>query len=168
MARGTPADHGDKEEILECPVLSRRVSLNLVATARLHSALREHLLQFLVGRVRGGEREDHAHHDREYRSSLQEVHVEVGLGLLHHVRGNVFHKRPIHVVLREHVRLERRVTLAALPQFFPCGVVHLTGDVDGRMGAMTRAAVKKAQLKVGLPADSYPTPELMQRLRGGR
>ena len=44
----------------------------------------------------------------------------------------------------------------------------LTGDVDGRMGAMTRAAVKKAQLKVGLPADSYPTPELMQRLRGGR
>jgi peptidoglycan hydrolase-like protein with peptidoglycan-binding domain len=33
---------------------------------------------------------------------------------------------------------------------------------------MTRAAVKKAQLKVGLPADSYPTPELMQRLRGGR
>jgi hypothetical protein len=44
----------------------------------------------------------------------------------------------------------------------------LTGDVDGRMGAMTRAAVKKAQLKVGLPADSYPTPELVQRLRGGR
>ena len=44
----------------------------------------------------------------------------------------------------------------------------LTGDADGRLGAMTRVAVKKAQLKVGLPADSYPTAELIERLRGGR
>lgn len=44
----------------------------------------------------------------------------------------------------------------------------LTGDADGRMGAMTRAAVKKAQLKAGLPADAYPTAELMERLRGRR
>src|SRR5581483_10517795 len=36
----------------------------------------------------------------------------------------------------------------------------LTGNADGRLGSMTRAAVKKAQLQVGLPADSYPTPEL--------
>ena len=44
----------------------------------------------------------------------------------------------------------------------------LTGEADGRIGAATRAAVKQAQIKVGLPADSYPTPELTQRLRGGR
>ncbi|HEY0566995.1 MAG TPA: lytic murein transglycosylase [Xanthobacteraceae bacterium] len=42
----------------------------------------------------------------------------------------------------------------------------LSGEADGRMGAHTRAAVKQAQLKVGLPADSYPTPELTERLRG--
>jgi len=42
----------------------------------------------------------------------------------------------------------------------------LTGDADGRMGSTTRAAVKQAQLKVGLPADSYPTLELIERLRG--
>jgi lytic murein transglycosylase len=41
------------------------------------------------------------------------------------------------------------------------------GEVDGKFGAGTRTAVKKAQIKVGLPADSYPTPELIERLRGG-
>ncbi|HEY6833250.1 MAG TPA: lytic murein transglycosylase [Pseudolabrys sp.] len=41
------------------------------------------------------------------------------------------------------------------------------GDPDGKVGAKTRAAIKKAQLKVGLPADSYPTTELLQRLGGG-
>lgn len=41
----------------------------------------------------------------------------------------------------------------------------LTGDVDGKIGAGTRAAVKAAQIKLGLPADSYPTPELLDRLR---
>ena len=39
------------------------------------------------------------------------------------------------------------------------------GEVDGKMGAMTRKAVKQAQLKVGLPADSYPTLALIDRLR---
>ena len=39
-------------------------------------------------------------------------------------------------------------------------------DVDGKIGAGTRAAVRKAQLKVGLPADSYPTAELIERLSG--
>jgi lytic murein transglycosylase len=38
-------------------------------------------------------------------------------------------------------------------------------DVDGKLGAGTRAAVKAAQIKLGLPADSYPTPELVERLR---
>jgi lytic murein transglycosylase len=39
------------------------------------------------------------------------------------------------------------------------------GEVDGKLGAGTRASVKAAQLKLGLPADSYPTPELVERLR---
>ncbi|MDO9411628.1 MAG: lytic murein transglycosylase [Pseudolabrys sp.] len=39
------------------------------------------------------------------------------------------------------------------------------GDVDGKVGAGTRAAIKKAQMKLGLPADSYPSLELIARLR---
>jgi lytic murein transglycosylase len=42
------------------------------------------------------------------------------------------------------------------------------GGIDGKVGSATREAVKKAQIKVGLPADSYPTAELIERLRGGR
>ena len=42
------------------------------------------------------------------------------------------------------------------------------GDVDGKVGSGTRAAVKKAQVKLGLPADSYPTVELIERLGGTR
>jgi lytic murein transglycosylase len=41
------------------------------------------------------------------------------------------------------------------------------GEVDGRLGAASRASVKAVQMKLGLPADSYPTPELLDRLRGG-
>jgi hypothetical protein len=41
------------------------------------------------------------------------------------------------------------------------------GKVDGIIGASTRAAVKQEQLKYGLPADSYPSPELLQKLRAG-
>jgi lytic murein transglycosylase len=44
----------------------------------------------------------------------------------------------------------------------------LQGEADGRLGAQTRAAVKQAQIKLGLPADSYPSPELTARLRGAR
>lgn len=40
------------------------------------------------------------------------------------------------------------------------------GKPDGRLGAMTRPAVKQAQLKLGLPADSYPSLELLDKLRG--
>jgi lytic murein transglycosylase len=39
------------------------------------------------------------------------------------------------------------------------------GEIDGKIGAATRAAVKQAQLKLGMPADSYATPELIGRLR---
>ena len=42
------------------------------------------------------------------------------------------------------------------------------GEIDGKIGAATRAGVKKAQMKLGLPANSYPTPELLERLRGAR
>ena len=38
------------------------------------------------------------------------------------------------------------------------------GEPDGKIGNGTRNAVKQAQLKVGLPADSYPTVELIERL----
>ena len=41
------------------------------------------------------------------------------------------------------------------------------GDVDGKLGNGTREAVKKAQLKTGMPADSWPTAELLAKLRGG-
>ena len=39
------------------------------------------------------------------------------------------------------------------------------GEPDGKLGAGTRAAIKSAQMKLGLPADSYPTAELIDRLR---
>jgi len=42
------------------------------------------------------------------------------------------------------------------------------GEPDGKLGNATRAAVKQAQLKVGLPADSWPTSELVSRLQGSR
>jgi lytic murein transglycosylase len=41
------------------------------------------------------------------------------------------------------------------------------GKIDGIIGAQTRAAVRATQRKYGLPADSYPTPELLERLKGG-
>ena len=41
------------------------------------------------------------------------------------------------------------------------------GKIDGLAGQKTRTAVKDMQLKLGLPPDSYPTPELLSALRGG-
>jgi lytic murein transglycosylase len=41
------------------------------------------------------------------------------------------------------------------------------GKVDGIIGASTRGAVKAEQTKYGLPADSYPSAELLAKLRGG-
>ncbi|MDP8998467.1 MAG: lytic murein transglycosylase, partial [Pseudomonadota bacterium] len=40
------------------------------------------------------------------------------------------------------------------------------GKADGKIGSGTRAAVKKEQLKLGWPADSYPTPEFIAKLTG--
>jgi peptidoglycan hydrolase-like protein with peptidoglycan-binding domain len=42
------------------------------------------------------------------------------------------------------------------------------GTVDGVMGQQSRSAVKAMQIKYGLPADSWPTTELLARLRGSR
>ena len=39
------------------------------------------------------------------------------------------------------------------------------GEPDGKLGVQTRQAVRKAQLKLGLPADAYPSDELFARLR---
>ena len=39
------------------------------------------------------------------------------------------------------------------------------GKVDGKLGLQSRGAVKKAQIRLGLPPDSYPTPELLEWLR---
>lgn len=39
------------------------------------------------------------------------------------------------------------------------------GEPDGKVGNGTRSAVRQAQLKFGLPADSYPSAELIARLR---
>jgi lytic murein transglycosylase len=41
------------------------------------------------------------------------------------------------------------------------------GKIDGFAGLKTRQAVKAMQMKYGLPADSYPTAELLARMRGG-
>jgi lytic murein transglycosylase len=40
------------------------------------------------------------------------------------------------------------------------------GKVDGVMGQLSRTAVKAMQVKYGLPADSWPTAELLARMRG--
>jgi lytic murein transglycosylase len=39
------------------------------------------------------------------------------------------------------------------------------GGADGKLGLSTRAAIRAMQIKLNLPADAYPTPELLQRMR---
>jgi len=41
---------------------------------------------------------------------------------------------------------------------------HDVGGIDGILGAMTRIAVRKEQQRLGLPADSWPTRDLLGRL----
>jgi lytic murein transglycosylase len=40
------------------------------------------------------------------------------------------------------------------------------GGIDGIIGAQTRAAVKALQIQLGMPADSYPSPEFLNALGG--
>jgi lytic murein transglycosylase len=42
------------------------------------------------------------------------------------------------------------------------------GKIDGVVGAATRDAIRTMQVKYGLPADAYPSAELLSRLRTGR
>ncbi|WP_428671120.1 lytic murein transglycosylase [Roseibium sp.] len=44
------------------------------------------------------------------------------------------------------------------------GMGYDVGKIDGILGAGTRAAVQDVQKKVGLPADAWPTPDLLGRL----
>jgi hypothetical protein len=41
------------------------------------------------------------------------------------------------------------------------------GKVDGVLGQQSRSAIKAMQIKYGLPADSWPTAELLARMRAG-
>ena len=41
------------------------------------------------------------------------------------------------------------------------------GKVDGVLGQQSRIAIKQMQLRFGLPADSWPTTELLARMRSG-
>lgn len=41
---------------------------------------------------------------------------------------------------------------------------HDVGKIDGILGAGTRAATRAAQMQLGLPADGWPTPDLLSRL----
>ena len=43
---------------------------------------------------------------------------------------------------------------------------HDVGKIDGFLGQKSRTAVKAEQIKLGLPADSYPTLELVAKLQG--
>ncbi|MEP5008145.1 peptidoglycan-binding domain-containing protein, partial [Roseobacter sp.] len=41
---------------------------------------------------------------------------------------------------------------------------HDVGKVDGILGKLTRAAVQKEQIRLGLPADAWPTKILLNEL----
>ena len=41
---------------------------------------------------------------------------------------------------------------------------HDVGGIDGILGAHTRAAVQAEQQRLGMPADAWPTTELLRRL----
>jgi lytic murein transglycosylase len=42
------------------------------------------------------------------------------------------------------------------------------GGADGKLGLSSRQAARAMQMKLGMPADAYPTMELLARMRGGR
>ena len=72
----------------------------------------------------------------------------------------------------DQVRLESGADLAALDQLDPklwaalsCPIRGL--EIDGKFGSATRAGVRAMQLKFKLPADGYPTAELLSRMQSG-
>lgn len=42
------------------------------------------------------------------------------------------------------------------------------GKIDGRVGEISRQSIRAHQIKLGLPADGYPNPALLARLRGNK
>jgi peptidoglycan hydrolase-like protein with peptidoglycan-binding domain len=42
------------------------------------------------------------------------------------------------------------------------------GRIDGILGTKSRQAIRQMQIKFKLPADSWPTAELLSHLRSGR
>jgi lytic murein transglycosylase len=45
---------------------------------------------------------------------------------------------------------------------------YQAGEADGKLGTGSRSAIRAAQVKFGQPADSYPTIELLERLKSGK
>jgi lytic murein transglycosylase len=41
-------------------------------------------------------------------------------------------------------------------------------EIDGRIGTATRAAIRAQQIRLALPADTYPSIELLEKLRAGK
>lgn len=64
-------------------------------------------------------------------------------------------------------RQEKRLSPAELKEIQRrlIALGHPLGKVDGRIGEQSREAIRKHQIKVGLPADGYPTLALLQKLR---
>ncbi len=58
----------------------------------------------------------------------------------------------------ERQELQQRLTAAGFD----------TAGTEGRIGAKTRAAIRNYQISIGLPADGFPAPELLQRLRNAQ
>jgi len=66
---------------------------------------------------------------------------------------------------RAAVNVPSYAQVVALQQFLSAKGYDV-GKADGKIGAGTRQAVKKEQMKMGWPADSYPTPEFIAKLTG--
>ena len=61
----------------------------------------------------------------------------------------------------------RRTEIQEMQQIL-AGLGFDVGRPDGLAGARTRKALRAFQKAAGLPADGYPTPALLARLRGAR
>ncbi len=66
---------------------------------------------------------------------------------------------------RATVNVPSYAQVVALQQFLTSKGYDV-GKADGKIGSGTRSAVKKEQMKLGWPADSYPTPEFIAKLTG--
>jgi lytic murein transglycosylase len=72
---------------------------------------------------------------------------------------------PMHEAGAAHVEQLSTEQITALQNLLNTQGYNI-GEADGKLGAATRKAVKKAQIKHNLPADSWPTSELLSRLQG--